>query len=63
VRSVQKLLVGKPEGKRPLRRCWHKWEGIIKMNLKKVGWNGVDWLHVAQDKDQWWALVNTVMNH
>jgi hypothetical protein len=53
-----KILVGKCEGKR--LRC--RWEDNTRMDLRKTGWEGVDWLHLAQDKDQWQAVVNTVMN-
>jgi hypothetical protein len=54
-------LVGKSEGKRPLGRPRHRWEDI-RMNLREIGWEGVDWMHLTQDRDQWWALVNMVMN-
>jgi hypothetical protein len=55
-------MVRKPEGKRPLRRPAHKWEENIRMDLWEIGWEGVDWMHLAQDRDQWQALVNMVMN-
>jgi len=55
-------LVGKPEGKRPLGRSSRRWEDNIRMDLRKIGWKGVDLMHVAYDRDQWRALVNTVMN-
>jgi hypothetical protein len=55
-------LVVKPEGKRPLRRPKHRWEENIRMDLREVGWEIVDWIHLAQDRDQWLAVVNTVMN-
>jgi hypothetical protein len=48
--------------KRPLRRPRRRWEDNIKMDLREIGWEVVDWLHLAQDRDQWHALVNTVMN-
>jgi hypothetical protein len=54
--------VGKPEGKRPLGRPKHRWVDTIKMNLREIGWGGMDWIDVTQDRDQWKALVNTVMN-
>jgi hypothetical protein len=57
---VYKILVGKPEGSRPLGRSKHKWEDNIKMDLKEIGWKCRDWIHVAQDRDQWQAVVNTV---
>jgi hypothetical protein len=54
--------VGKPEGKRPLERPRRKWVDNIKMDLAEIGWGGVDWIGLAQDKDKWRALVNSVMN-
>jgi hypothetical protein len=54
--------VGKPEGKRPLGRPRHRWEYNIKIDLREIGWGGMDWIDLAQDRDQWRALVNTVMN-
>jgi len=54
------LLVGKPEGKRPLGRLRGKWEDSIKMDLQEVGGGRGDWMELAQDKDRWWALVGTV---
>jgi len=60
-RGVHRVLVGKPEGKRPLGRPRRRWEDNIKMDLRKVG-RGGDWMELAQDRDRWWALVNTVMN-
>jgi len=59
-RGVHRVLVGKPEGKRPLGRPRRGWEDNIKMDLREVG--GGDWMELAQDRDRWWALVNTVMN-
>jgi hypothetical protein len=61
-RNVYRLLVGKPEGKRPLGRPRRRWIDNIKMDLGEIGWSGVDWIGVAQDRDKWSALVNTVMN-
>jgi len=55
-------LVRKPEGKRPLGRPRRRWEDNIKMDLREIGWEDVDWIHLAQDRDQWRALVNTKMN-
>jgi hypothetical protein len=52
----------KPEGKRPLGRHRPIWEDNIKMGLREVGWGGMDRIHLAQDRDQWRAVVNTVMN-
>jgi len=60
-RSGHRVLVGKPEGKRPLGRPRRRWEDNIKMDLRKVG-EGGDWMELAQDRDRWRALVNTVMN-
>jgi hypothetical protein len=54
--------VGKPEGKRQLGRTRRRWEDNFRMNLREIGWGGMDWIDLAQDKDQWKALVNTVMN-
>jgi hypothetical protein len=54
--------VGKLEGKIPLGRIRHRWEVNIKMDLKKIGWGGMDWIDLAQDRDRWRALVNTAMN-
>jgi hypothetical protein len=56
------ILVGKPEGRRPLGRHRRRWEDNIKMDLREIGFGDVDWIHLAQDRDRWWALVNTVMN-
>jgi hypothetical protein len=53
---------GKPEGRRPLGRPRCRWEDNIKMDLREVGWGGMDWINLAQDKDRWRALVYTVMN-
>jgi hypothetical protein len=54
--------VGKPEGKRPLRKPRRRWVDNIKMDLRETGFDGMDWIDLAQDRDQWRALVNTVMN-
>jgi hypothetical protein len=56
------IFVGKPEGKRPLGRPRSKWVDNIKLDLRDLGWGGMDWIVLAQDKDQWSVLVNTVMN-
>jgi ribosome biogenesis protein Nip4 len=50
------------EGKRPLRKPGHRWEDNIKMNLRDIGFGGVDWIHIAQVRDWWQVLVNMVMN-
>ena len=60
-RGVHRVLVGKPEGKGPLGRPRRRWEDNIKMDLREVG-GGEDWMELAQDRDRWRALVNTVMN-
>ena len=54
---------GQPEGKRPLRRPRRRWEDDIKMDLLEVGYRGMEWIELAQDRDRWRALVNAVMNH
>jgi hypothetical protein len=55
-------LVGKPEGKRLLGRRRRRWVDSIKMDLREIGWDGMDWIDLAQDKNRWRALVNTVMS-
>jgi hypothetical protein len=59
---VYRVLVWKPEGKRPLGRPRRRWEDNIRMNLQEVGCGGRDWIGLAQDRDRWRALVNAVMN-
>jgi hypothetical protein len=54
--------VGKPEGKIPLRRPRRRWVDSVKMDLREIGWGDVNWTELAQDRDQWRTLVNTVMN-
>jgi hypothetical protein len=61
-RNGYRILVGKPEGKRPLGRPRRRWEDNIKMVLRKMGLGGMDWIDLAQERDQWRALVNTAMN-
>jgi hypothetical protein len=61
-RNAYRLLVEKPEGKRPLGRPSRKWEDNIRMDLGEIGWGDVDWIGLAQDRDKWSALVNSVMN-
>jgi len=60
-RGVHRVLVGKPEGKRLLRRSRRRWEDNIKMDFQEVGGGCEDWMELAQDRDRWLALVNTVM--
>jgi hypothetical protein len=60
-RNAYRILVGNPEG-RPLGRPRRRWVDNIKMDLREIGWDGVDWIDLAQDRDQWRTLVNTVMN-
>jgi hypothetical protein len=60
-RNVYRLLVGKPEGKRPLGRPRRRWVDNIKMDLGEVGWGDVDWIGLAQDRNRWRALVNSVL--
>jgi hypothetical protein len=54
--------VGKPEGKRPIGRPRRRWVDNIEIDLRENGWSGMEWIDLAQDRDQWCALVNTVMN-
>jgi hypothetical protein len=61
-RGVYRVLVGKPEGKRPLGRSRRTWEDNIKMDLQEVGCGVLDWIELAEDRDRWRALVNAVMN-
>ena len=61
-RGVHRVLVGKPEGKRPLGWPRRRWEDNNKMDLQEVDCGGMDWIELAQDRDRWWALVNAVMN-
>jgi hypothetical protein len=61
-RSVYRVLVWRPEGKRPLGRPRRRWENSIKLDLRETGIDGTNWIHLAQDRVRWWACVNTVMN-
>jgi hypothetical protein len=61
-RGVYRVLVGKPDGKRPLGSPSRRWEDNIKVDLQEVGCGGMDWIELAHDRDEWWALVNAVMN-
>ena len=61
-RGVHKVLVGKPEDKRPLGRPRRRWDDNIKIYFEEVGRGCGDWMELAEDRDRWWALVSTVMN-
>jgi hypothetical protein len=61
-KNAYRILVGYLEVNRPLGRPRRRWVDNIKMDLRDIGWDGVDWIDLAQDRDQWRALVNTVMN-
>jgi len=62
MRGVYRVLVGKPEGKRPLGKPRRRWGDNIKIDLQKVGFGDVEWIEPPQDRDRWWGLVNAVMN-
>jgi hypothetical protein len=62
MRNAYKILVGKPECKKPLRRTRHRGRDNIRMELREIGWEVVDWMHLTQDRDQWWAVVDIVIN-
>ena len=59
---MYRVLVGKPEGRRPVRRPRHKWDDDIKMDLQEVGCGGMDWIDLAQERDRGRALINTAIN-
>ena len=61
-RDVYKVLMGKPEGKKPLGRPRRRWEDIIKMDLQALGCGDIDWIELAQDRDRGWTLVNAIIN-
>jgi hypothetical protein len=61
-RNAYRILVGKPERERPLGRLRRRWVDNIRMDLREIGWGGKEWIDLAQDRAQWRALVNTVMN-
>jgi hypothetical protein len=62
MRNAYRLLVGKPEEKRPLGRPRRRWVDNIRMDLREVGWGGVDWIGLAKDRNRWTALVDSVLN-
>jgi hypothetical protein len=61
-KNAYRIFVGKPKGKRPVGKPRRRWVDNIKMDLREIGWDRVDWINMAQDRDQWKALVNTVLN-
>jgi hypothetical protein len=61
-RNAYRILVGYPERKRPLGRPRRRWVDNIKMDLREIGWDGIDWIDLAEDRNEWRALVNAVMN-
>jgi hypothetical protein len=61
-RKVYMVLVGKPEGKRPLGRPRRRWENGIRMEIREIGLGGLDWIQLTQDRDRWRAVVSVVMN-
>jgi hypothetical protein len=61
-KNSYRILVGKSEGKRPLGGPRHRWVGNIKIYLREIGWDGIDWIDLAQNRDQCRAIVDTVMN-
>jgi hypothetical protein len=60
--NAYRVLVGKPEGKIPLGKPRHRWDNNVKMDLRERGWGDMDWIDLAQERDQWRDLVNTIMN-
>jgi hypothetical protein len=60
-RNAYKTWVGKPEGRRPFGRPRRRWVDNIKMDAREIGWDDIDWINLTQDRDQWMALVTTVM--
>jgi hypothetical protein len=62
MRNACKILIRNPEWKSPLGRLRCRWKNNIRMDLREIGWEDVDWIHLSQDRDQWRALVNTIMN-
>jgi hypothetical protein len=62
MKNMNKISDGKPEGKVAFRKPRHRWEDNIRIDIWVIDWEGVNWMHPAQDRDQWRAVVNTVMN-
>jgi hypothetical protein len=60
-RNAYRILVGNPDGKRPMGRLRHRWVDNIKMDIREIGWDGMDWIDLAQDRDQWRTLMNTMV--
>jgi len=60
--NAYNILIGNPEGKKPLGRSRSRWDDSIRMDLGDIGWEGEDWIHLAPDRYQWWATVNTIRN-
>ena len=56
------VVMGRPEGKRPLGKPRHRWEDNIKVDLKEIGWKGLDWIDLTQDRDRWLAIMNMIKN-
>jgi hypothetical protein len=61
-RNAYTIIVGKPEGKRLIQRLRCRWEDNIKIDLREIGWDDMNWIHLAQNRDQWQTLVNMIMN-
>jgi len=62
ITNAYKILVRKSDGKKPLDRSRRRWEDNIRMDVREIGWKCVDWMHLVEDRDQWWALVKTVIS-
>jgi hypothetical protein len=62
MRNANRVLVGKPEWKRPRGKTRPRWEDNIRMDLTEVGWEGANWMNLVQDRDNWWTFVSEVMN-
>jgi hypothetical protein len=60
--GVYRVLMEKLEGRRPLRRPRHRWDDDTKINLRELGWEGMEWINLAGNRDRWWAFVTGVMN-